>query len=69
MSLTDNERKFRTNERKKLLFIKGGSKMENKHSSDGIAEDLIRSFVQMASVELHTKTLIQKGYQKLKMAW
>lgn len=39
--------------------------MENKHSSDGIAEDLIRSFVQMASVELHTKTLIEKRISEI----
>lgn len=39
--------------------------MENKHSSDGMAEDLIRSFVQMASVELHTKTLIEKRVSEI----
>lgn len=39
--------------------------MENKHSSDGIAEDLIRSLVQMASVELHTKTLIEKRISEI----
>lgn len=39
--------------------------MQNKHSSDGIAEDLIRSFVQMASVELHTKTLIEKRVSEI----
>lgn len=39
--------------------------MENKHSSDGIAEDLIRSFVQMASTELHTKTLIEKRVSEI----
>ncbi|GCF92512.1 hypothetical protein NRIC_04030 [Enterococcus florum] len=33
---------------------------ENKHSTDGIAEDLIRSMVQMAAAELHVKTLIEK---------
>ena len=39
--------------------------MQNKHSSDGIAEDLIRSLVQMASVELHTKTLIEKRISEI----
>ena len=39
--------------------------MQNKHSSDGIAEDLIRSLVQMASVELHTKTLIEKRVSEI----
>lgn len=34
--------------------------MKNKHSSDALAEDLIRSFVQMACAELHVKTLIEK---------
>lgn len=34
--------------------------MENVHSSDGIAEDLIRSFVQIASAEMHAKTLLEK---------
>lgn len=33
---------------------------KNKNSTDGIAEDLIRSFVQMTNVELHFKTLIEK---------
>ena len=34
--------------------------MENKHSSDGIAEDMIRSFVQVGCAELHAKTLLEK---------
>lgn len=33
----------------------------NKHSSDGIAEDLIRSFVQMGCSEVHAKTLYEKA--------
>lgn len=33
---------------------------ENKHSSDGMAEDIIRSFVQAAAGEMHMKTLIEK---------
>ena len=32
----------------------------NKHSSDGLAEDLIRSFTQLTATELHLKTLIEK---------
>jgi len=39
--------------------------MENKHSTDGIAEDLIRSFVQIASAEMHTKTLLEKRVSEL----
>ncbi|MEI5994032.1 hypothetical protein [Candidatus Enterococcus mansonii] len=39
--------------------------MENKHSTDGIAEDLIRSFVQVASAEMHTKTLLEKRVSEL----
>ncbi|MDH6364640.1 hypothetical protein M2139_001627 [Enterococcus sp. PF1-24] len=39
--------------------------MENKHATDGIAEDLIRCFIQLASVELHTKTLIEKAVSEL----
>ncbi|EOH96721.1 hypothetical protein UAW_01886 [Enterococcus haemoperoxidus ATCC BAA-382] len=39
--------------------------MENKHSTDGIAEDLIRSFVQIASTEMHAKTLLEKRVSEL----
>lgn len=34
--------------------------MENKYSTSGIGEDIIRSFTQVASAELHTKTLLEK---------
>lgn len=34
--------------------------MENKHSSDGMAEDLIRSLVQLGCTEMHCKTIIEK---------
>lgn len=39
--------------------------MENKHSTDGITEDIIRSFVQIAVTEMHTKTLIEKRVSEL----
>lgn len=39
--------------------------MKNNQSSEGLAEDLIRSFTQIACVELHTKTLIEKYNSKL----
>ncbi|MCL2559378.1 MAG: hypothetical protein FWE07_02725 [Turicibacter sp.] len=39
--------------------------MTNKHATDGIAEDIIRSFVQMAVVEMHTKTLLEKRVSEL----
>lgn len=39
--------------------------MENKHASNGIAEDLIRAFVQIASAELHTKTSIEKAVSEI----
>lgn len=39
--------------------------MENKHSSDGIAEDMIRSFVQIGCAELHAKTLLEKYQAQL----
>lgn len=39
--------------------------MENKHASNGIAEDLIRSFVQIASAELHCKTAIEKAVSEI----
>ena len=39
--------------------------MRNEHSSDGIAEDIIRSFVQFGSAEMHIKTLIEKNMAKL----
>lgn len=42
--------------------------MENKHSTDGIAEDIIRSFVQIASAEMHTKTLLEKRTSELENA-
>ena len=40
--------------------------MRNEHSSDGIAEDMIRSFVQFGAAELHLKTLIEKSEAKLR---
>lgn len=39
--------------------------MQNKHSSDSIAEDLIRSFTQVGNAELHTKTLIEKRVSEI----
>lgn len=39
--------------------------MENKHSSDGIAEDIMRSFIQMGNTELHLKTLLEKRISEL----
>lgn len=39
--------------------------MKNPHSSDGIAEDLIRSFVQFGSAEMHLKTLVEKTLAKI----
>lgn len=39
--------------------------MENKHSSDGIAEDMIRSFVQVGCAEVHMKTLLEKAYAEM----
>lgn len=39
--------------------------MENRHSTDGLAEDLIRSLIQIASVEMHTKTLLEKRTSEL----
>lgn len=40
--------------------------MKNKHSSDGIAEDMIRSFVQFGAAELHLKTLVEKCEARLR---
>ena len=39
--------------------------MENKHATDGIAEDIIRSFVQIAVLEMHIKTLLEKRISEL----
>lgn len=39
--------------------------MENKHSSDGIAEDMIRAFVQTGCAEIHAKTLLEKYQAQL----
>lgn len=39
--------------------------MENRHSTDGLAEDMIRSFVQVASAEMHAKTLLEKRTSEL----
>ena len=38
---------------------------ENKHSSDGIGEDIIRAFVQVGCAELHAKTLLEKANAEL----
>lgn len=40
--------------------------MKNERSSDGIAEDLIRSFVQFGAAELHLKTLVEKSEARLR---
>lgn len=39
--------------------------MRNDNSTSGIAEDLIRSFVQIGCAETHTKTLIEKRVSEL----
>lgn len=39
--------------------------MKNEHSSDGIAEDIIRSFVQIGCAEIHAKTLREKYVAQL----
>ena len=39
--------------------------MQNKHSSDSIAEDLIRAFTQVGNTELHTKTLLEKRVSEI----
>lgn len=38
---------------------------ENKQASEGLAEDLIRSMVQTACIELHLKTLVEKRQSEL----
>lgn len=37
----------------------------NSHSSDGIAEDLIRAYVQVGCAEVHAKTLLEKANAEL----
>lgn len=39
--------------------------MRNPNSSDGMAEDLIRSIVQMGCAEVHAKTLYEKAVAEL----
>lgn len=39
--------------------------MRNEHSSDGMAEDIIRSIVQMGCAEVHAKTLYEKMVAEL----
>lgn len=39
--------------------------MRNEHSSDGMAEDIIRSIVQMGCAEVHAKTLYEKAVAEL----
>ena len=39
--------------------------MENKHSSNGLAEELIRSIAQYGAVEYHYKTLFEKTNAEL----
>lgn len=38
---------------------------ENKHSSDSLAEDLIRAFVQVGCTEIHLKTLLEKALSQM----
>lgn len=39
--------------------------MKNIHSSSGIAEDLIRSFIQVGCAELHLKTILEKRVSEI----
>lgn len=39
--------------------------MRNPNSSDGLAEDLIRAFVQVGCAETHAKTLLEKANAEL----
>lgn len=39
--------------------------MENKHASNGLAEELIRSIAQIGAVEYHYKTLVEKTNAEL----
>lgn len=39
--------------------------MENKNASNGIAEEMIRTFVQLGCCELHTKTTIEKKVSEI----
>lgn len=39
--------------------------MKNINSSDGIAEDIIRSFTQLATIEMHYKTLLDKRFSEI----
>lgn len=39
--------------------------MKNEHSTDGLAEDLIRSAIQMMCAEVHAKTIIEKRNSEL----
>lgn len=38
---------------------------ENKHSTSGLSEDLLRSFIQVGCAELHLKTLMEKRISEL----
>lgn len=39
--------------------------MKNTHASEGLAEDLIRSIVQIGSAEMHEKTILEKRISEL----
>lgn len=39
--------------------------MKNEHSASGMAEDLIRSIVQMTCAEMHLKTLYEKAVSEM----
>lgn len=39
--------------------------MENKNASNGIAEELIRTFIQLGCCEIHTKTTIEKKISEI----
>lgn len=42
--------------------------MENKQSTSGMLEDLIRSMVQVASTEVHAKTALEKAEHEVSIA-
>lgn len=50
---------------KKLLESGKGEKMQNKDSETGMAEDMLRSIVQLGAAEMHYQTLYNKSVAQL----
>ena len=56
---------FIAGSRKSPAYERGEKNMQNKDSETGMAEDLLRSIVQLGAAEIHLQTLYNKSRAEL----